>query len=79
MSPPSAHSPNIAVPPFGILCAERLRVPGHTTPTERPDRPSPSIDSQAHGENATMTNPAIPMSELPSMMELRSNLIVRRP
>ena len=40
-SPASAKKANIAVPPFGHFCEERLIVPGHIIPTDNPQRAQP--------------------------------------
>ena len=40
-SPASAKNANIAVPPRGHFCEERLIVPGHIMPTASPQRAHP--------------------------------------
>ena len=42
ISPASAHSANIAVPPFGNARDTALNVPGHIIPTEKPHSPQPN-------------------------------------
>ena len=39
ISPESAKSANIAVPPWGKTFAARLYTPGHSMPTEKPQTP----------------------------------------
>ena len=52
ISPAIAKKANIAVPPSGILAEERLIVPGHIIPTEKPQKIHPSKPIKGWRENA---------------------------
>lgn len=49
-SPANAKKANIAVPPFGHFCEERLIVPGHIMPTLNPQRAHPVRPRIGKGE-----------------------------
>ena len=49
-SPANAKKANMAVPPFGHFCEERLIVPGHIIPTLNPQRAHPVRPRTGKGE-----------------------------
>lgn len=49
-SPKSANRANIAVPPVGIFSQASEKVPGHITPTDKPQRPHASSDINGTGD-----------------------------
>lgn len=51
ISPASARSANREVPPFLKYLTDRLKVPGHRMPTEKPHKEQPTSESNGWGEN----------------------------
>ena len=51
MSPARAKSANIVVPPLLIFAAQRLKVPGHIIPTDRPQRAQPTNENTGFFES----------------------------
>ena len=49
-SPAKAKNANIAVPPLGHFCEERLIVPGHRIPTAIPQSAHPAKPRNGKGE-----------------------------
>ena len=50
-SPARANNANMAVPPSGQCTMERLNVPGHRMPTEKPHSAQPASESSGQGAN----------------------------
>ena len=58
-SPPNASSANIADPPPGNSRAARLYVPGHMTPTAKPQAAQPISPNAGIADSAANTYPTI--------------------